>query len=217
MRVLVWNVHGFRAGSRRVAAAVEALRPDLALLNEVGVLGFRLSRFAGRMGMRAVSGLRVRRHIPNAVLVREPLRVVSAGLARFPDPGERTRRGAAIVVVGRGDERLTAVSVHLGLVDPRRPRDARALLAGLEAQGGRAIVGGDLNEGPDMPAAELFASGLTDAFAAAGEGGGLTFPAREPRARIDYLFASPGIEVQRAWVVPTTASDHLPLVADLSL
>jgi endonuclease/exonuclease/phosphatase family metal-dependent hydrolase len=50
---------------------------------------------------------------------------------------------------------------------------------------------------------------------------GETFPAEEPTARIDYLFVSEGVRVERAIVPPIpevrTASDHRPLVAELTL
>jgi endonuclease/exonuclease/phosphatase family metal-dependent hydrolase len=49
----------------------------------------------------------------------------------------------------------------------------------------------------------------------------LTFPATLPRLRLDGLFVSPGITVERYEVVETDqarrASDHLPVLAELSL
>ena len=46
VRVAAYNVHGFRAGPRTVAEALGEESPDVALLNEVGILGLRLQRCA---------------------------------------------------------------------------------------------------------------------------------------------------------------------------
>jgi endonuclease/exonuclease/phosphatase family metal-dependent hydrolase len=48
-------------------------------------------------------------------------------------------------------------------------------------------------------------------------GDGWTFPAETPAARIDFLFVSPALEPLRAWTVGGAASDHLMVVADLSV
>ena len=60
-----------------------------------------------------------------------------------------------------------------------------------------------------------------DAWLLGGDADGDTFPADEPTARIDYLFVSEGIAVERVLVPPgpdaREASDHRPLVAELTL
>ena len=82
-------------------------------------------------------------------------------------------------------------------------------------------MGVDVNEGPEGTAARWISEPLFDAFAIAGDGDGLTFPAKAPTARIDYVFARDVTQVTRSWVsgVPNvrTASDHLPVVADLEV
>jgi endonuclease/exonuclease/phosphatase family metal-dependent hydrolase len=60
-------------------------------------------------------------------------------------------------------------------------------------------------------------------MATGGEGqlgaSGETFPARDPTARIDYLFASAGLRVvsARVPVRAEEASDHLPLAVELEV
>jgi endonuclease/exonuclease/phosphatase (EEP) superfamily protein YafD len=51
----------------------------------------------------------------------------------------------------------------------------------------------------------------------AGRGSGDSFPASEPRTRIDVVFASQGIQVLDAWVAPAGGSDHRAVVADLEV
>jgi endonuclease/exonuclease/phosphatase family metal-dependent hydrolase len=215
VRLMAWNVHRFRGGALRLAEAVADERPDIAFLNEVDYLSVRLRRFARGLGMRWASGLGLWRPVPNAVLVRPPWRIVSHRLLRFPREGRTIRRGAVLAVMGRAGLRLGAAAVHLGLSGTERRRHAAALTDVLAGEPAPAIMGGDLNEGPDGPAAAWLAERYWDTFAAAGRNAGFTFPAAEPRARIDYLFVSEGVTVERAWVGEQEGSDHLPLFADV--
>lgn len=220
LRVVVWNAHGLRAGVAAAARALGRHQPDVVLLNEVGWSGWRLRRLARALDARAASGLRMLRWgVTNAVLVRPPWRLLRArttGLPRRTGP----RRGVVAALIGRSGYRLTAASVHLGLSDPERLAHARDLtdriLPGLRAP---VLLGGDLNEPPEGRAASWLAERLWDAFAAAGVGPGDTFPSRDPRARIDYLFVPGDVTMTRAVVdrEAAEASDHLPLVADLEL
>lgn len=215
LRVMVWNVHGFRAGTKRMAAAASDARPDLLLLNETRYLGFHLRRFARRAGLEGASGTGLWRPIPNAVLARRPWRVVDAGRIVFRRSRKTLRRGILLTIVGRAGTRVSAGAVHLGLSGEERAEHARELtdlLAGREP----VVLGGDLNEGPEEPAARWMAARYWDA----GRDAGRTFPAWEPRARIDYLFVSEGVRVERAWVGGerfAQLSDHLPVLADLEL
>src|SRR5919109_5084395 len=194
LRVMVWNVHGFRAGTKPIAAAVTDAGPDLVLLNETRYLGVHLRRFARHAGLEGASGTGLWRPIPNAVLARRPWRVVDAGKVVFRRARRTIRRGVVLTVVGRAGTRATAGAVHLGLSSEERAEHARELtdlLAGREP----VILGGDLNEAANEPAARWIGGRLWDAARDAGR----TFPSWEPRARIDYLFVSDGISVERAW------------------
>jgi endonuclease/exonuclease/phosphatase family metal-dependent hydrolase len=223
LRVLVYNVHSFRGGVRRVARAVAGERPDAALLNEArGRL--RLWWFARQMQMRvAAHGFRPFGGVTNAVLLRPPWRTLHAEAVPFSRMRRLHRRGALVVRARRAGVPVTLVSIHLGLSDEERLRHAREATDVLVGKPGPVVLGGDLNEGPGGKAAGWIAGRLWDAWAAGSAGrmdhSGETFPAREPRARIDYLFVSEGIRVERCWIAATPgvaeASDHLPLLADV--
>ena len=219
LRLLTYNVHGFRAGVDAVVAAVADEVPDVAFLNEVG-RGRTLKRFAKRMGMRAASGLRLFRTNPNAVLVRPPWRILGHRVIRFSRITNLIPRGLVLARVGRAGERLWAGSVHLGLSDAERVRHAEELTDALAGLTGPIVLGGDLNEGPDRPAAHWIGERLWDSFAERGDGPGFTFPAVDARARIDYLFVR-DVVVRASWVkggpAVLQASDHLPVFADVEL
>ena len=130
-------------------------------------------------------------------------------------------RGALAAELDRGDARLCAISVHLGLHPRERLAHARALAALVEGVDAPIVAGGDLNEGPDGRAVRFLFERLRDAWLLGGDAEGETFPADQPTARIDYLFVSDGIVVERVQVPPgpdaRVASDHRPLVAELTL
>ncbi len=228
LRVLVYNVKGFRAGVDVVAAAAAAHQPDLALITEAGSPR-RLRRFSGAMGMDAAPPrLPLARTMRNAVLVRPPWRVVSFRLHRFASSRRFSPRGALVAQVGRSGYRVWALSVHLGLAGEERRRHAEELTDLLVGLPGPVAVGGDFNEGPRSPAVRWIGERFWDAWPRAADGSpapgerpGETFPAHDPTARIDYLFVSEHVRVAGAEVLrgpeAEDASDHLPLVVDLSL
>jgi endonuclease/exonuclease/phosphatase family metal-dependent hydrolase len=222
-RVLVYNVHGFRSGVRPVAAVVAEEAPDVALLNEAkGRL--QLWWFARKIGMKvAAHGLRLFGGVTNAVLLRPPWRAVHAEVVRFPRTGRLHRRGIVIVRARRAGVPVTVAAIHLGLSDEERVRHAREATNALAGTPAPIVLGGDLNEGPTRNAAAWIADRFWDAWVPRDgrtvEAAGETFPAREPRARIDYLFVSDGVRVERCWIAASPgaaeASDHLPLLGDV--
>jgi len=126
---------------------------------------------------------------------------------------------------------------------PPRPRAAgmrfdAQTLAQIEALGllaiehPPAVLLGDFNMTPRNQAyARLAAAGLVDAFAVAGSGRGWTLPMRvghsssfdhglqgvrlRPVARADYVWYTPPLRAEAAWVGPDGGSDHLPVLARL--
>jgi endonuclease/exonuclease/phosphatase family metal-dependent hydrolase len=221
LRLLAYNVHGLRAGAKKVAKAIAEEWPDVILMTECGFLGRRLRRFARLLGMEATSGLRLFRPVTNAVLVRPPWRIIDRRKLQFARTNRLQRRGVVTARIGHAGFRLTAASVHLGLSDPERVRHAKELTNFLAGLPGPLVLGGDLNEGPERPAAAWISERFWDAFSGAGDGPGETFPSGKPRARIDYLFLSQGITAERAWVgddpAQIEASDHRPVFADVVL
>ena len=217
LRVMVWHVHGFRAGTGAMAEAVRSEEPDIVLLNETGYLGFRLGRFARRLDMEGSTGATWRWRIPNAALARRPWRVIRGQVAVLPRAGRGVRRGAVMAQMGRSGFRLWVVAVHLGLSGQERAIHAQVLTELVEGRE-PAIIGGDLNEDENGNAARLLSSRYLDACA--GVTAAPTFPSKDPRARIDYVFVSQGFRVERAWIGGprfVKLSDHLPVLADLSV
>jgi endonuclease/exonuclease/phosphatase family metal-dependent hydrolase len=223
LRVVVFNGHGFRDGFERAAELIGHYEPDLLLLNETGSR-HALRRLTKRLSMESARDPMApfRRRIKNAVLVRPPWRLLEHRLHRFSDVRNTLNpRGALIARVGRAGRRGWVICIHLGLHPLERLHAAEEvadLARGLE---GPVLIGGDCNEPPDGRATSFLADRFWDAWLLGGDVAGETFPATDPTARIDYLFVSEQIRVERV-LVPTselarTGSDHLPIVAELTL
>jgi endonuclease/exonuclease/phosphatase family metal-dependent hydrolase len=97
------------------------------------------------------------------------------------------------------------------------------LLGRLGASGAALLVlGADVNDVPGSRTWQMLTGELRDTYAVAPAGGELTFPARDPNRRLDAVFVSARITVTGCGVPPglidpATATDHLPVVADLVL
>jgi endonuclease/exonuclease/phosphatase family metal-dependent hydrolase len=221
IRVIVYNVRGFRDGSERLVRLVGHFAPDVFLLNETGGR-WRLRRFAKALGMAVADDpwSPLRRRVKDAVLVKPPWEVVEHRQHRFEGGPWLYPRGALVASLERGEARLCAISTQLGLHPRERLAHARELVALVDDVDTPIVLGGDLNEKPDGRAVGLLSERFRDAWLLGGDADGETFPAEEPTARIDYLFVSEGIVVERVLVPPgpdaREASDHRPLVAELT-
>ena len=223
LRVVVHNVHGFRTGPERVAEVLGHFEPDLLLLNETGSRR-ALRRFARQLDLQVARDpwSPFRRRIKNAVLVRSPWRLLEHRLHRFADARRALNpRGALIARVGRAGRRVGVFSVHLGLHPVERAHASQELVDLAFGLDGPILIGGDCNELPDGRAVSFLGERFWDAWLLGGDVAGETFPAQDPTARIDYLFVSERVRVERV-LVPASelvrgASDHLPVVVELTL
>jgi endonuclease/exonuclease/phosphatase family metal-dependent hydrolase len=229
VRIASYNVRGMKDSLPALVRVVRAMRADVLCLQEApGPLSPR----GGRRVLAQLCGLRVAaasRLGGVAVLAGPRARVLHAEdhVLRF-FAGLQVR-ALAIAVVEVGGARLAVGSVHLDLHGAARLRHAAEALGLLRRAAGRfgavPVLGGDVNERPHQPTWRYLAAQLADCHQAASPpaGDGFTFTARDPRARIDAVFAAPGTPVVSCGCADASpadlagASDHLPVVADLGV
>ena len=213
LRVMTYNVKGLQLSRPDVVAVVRAAAPDVLGVQEPprGLLGwFRTWRFARDVGMRAVvngGGART-----TALLVARGRTVTGSTGVRLPNLSGRTARGIAVATV----DGLRFVVVHLSLVRDERAAHLSDLLVN-HVPTLRTVVLGDLNEPPGGPTWTSLCTVLVDVDPM----GDPTFPAIEPRQRIDAILRSPDLTSGTARVPSgqpaQVGSDHRPLVVDLHL
>jgi len=239
LRVVTWNIHKGIGGVdrryrlERVVQVLSQIGPDVALLQEVAddlprskfhdqaeMLGeaLGLSHVAFHPEHRFTRG-----GYGNAILSRFPLANVSPVDLTI---GTRKRRGvlqAQARIRSEGGSRTVVLhNMHLGLAGSERALQLQRFLDCHPFRGIHAhtpvVVGGDLNDvwgtlGPRF----LIPNGFRRVGPLAN-----TFPAAFPVRPLDGLFVRGDLHAERPAHLERTAlsrvaSDHLPLVADLSL
>jgi endonuclease/exonuclease/phosphatase family metal-dependent hydrolase len=218
LRVMAYNIHlGYSNDNvpsiPDIAGVIAQASPDVVSLEEVSrgsaIAGSHdvLGQLAARLGYTYAFGPMFDDVEGVAILARLPIQSVSiVHLAQAPTPAD-LHRVALIVSVGG----ITFVSTHLGGSDfVSEVQSIVSATAGTQP----IVVAGDMNSTADTPQMALFRqAGFTDLGAAANEP---TVPADAPTIRIDDFWAK-GVTPVDMTVVDTTASDHRPIVADITV
>ncbi|HEX6976490.1 MAG TPA: endonuclease/exonuclease/phosphatase family protein [Vicinamibacterales bacterium] len=242
LSVLVFNIHAGKdaAGKdsvKAIADLVRSLAPDLVLLQEVdrgtkrsgnvdqlqafidntrypGVFGRSLDYDGGTYGIAALSrrGFVFDRTWPLPV---QP--------AQQRAGGSHEPRVALLMVAQTALGNLQAATTHIDAsgTDEYRLQEAAELLIPVKARlapDRPVLIGGDFNAEPNSAVIKrLTDAGLRDAWAECGQGDGLTYPAIQPRKRIDYVFLTGSLRCTAARVIDTQISDHRPLLVTFTM
>jgi endonuclease/exonuclease/phosphatase family metal-dependent hydrolase len=241
VRVMTYNVHSCRGmdgklSVERIARVIAHYEPDVVALQELDVRRRRTGEIDQAQVIANILEMEFHFHpalileeerYGDAVLSRYPMRLIKAGglpgLRRAP---YREPRGALWVAISVEGRDIQLINTHLGLSRRERRLQADALLgpewlAHQECQS-PMILCGDFNALPGSIVCRKFERRLQDAQRALmhhrPRG---TWFGRYPIHRIDHVFID-GALLVRSVEVPRTmltriASDHLPLIVDLTL
>lgn len=163
----------------------------------------------------------------NALLSRFP--IIAVDRAYLPQVGTPLRRGYLGARLDVGGTEILFISTHLQHVnepgihdeDPEEdlyPVHTTQIRTILTEWGGYqpAVLVGDFNARPGWrQIGELLAAGWIDSWEEAGVGEGFTSNAVNPQYRIDYIFHTPDLVAVDAGVIPSRASDHFAVAADI--
>jgi endonuclease/exonuclease/phosphatase family metal-dependent hydrolase len=234
LRVMTYNVHGFVGVDRvydpeRTARVIEACHADVVALQEVDfgrgprAEGSVIEKLARRLGMRC-HFTRTREgkggSFGNAVLSSHAFELVAEGT--LPRRRDEARAVQWLKIVSPRLQ-LHLMNTHLSVRWAERRAQVHALLgAEWAVQAGSdlpLIVCGDLNASPYSSVYRRLARDLRDAQCGSSRRG--TWPSRLPFWCIDHIFVSPSLRVVACVVMreglARSASDHLPLLAELAL
>ena len=243
VRLMTYNIKAFKAAQRgggfdELAQEVALHNPDILVMQDAGaLLGTRASTV---LPHGPVFGLpEVYAAGQYIVASRFPLR--RCAVAHFRARSEDTRYVHCVVMV-RGVE-LNVVTAHFesprdglnaarhegldGIAEWRRNYEyrlaqARGLAIDLRDIRRPLIVAGDLNAPESSPVIRaLLPVGLRDAFSSVGRGFGYSY-GHALRVgfsflRIDHILVSPEIGLNRCFAGNAEASEHRPVIADLTM
>lgn len=236
IRLLTYNIHSCIGTDRkidpaRIADVIAQAEPTIVALQEVDV-GRRRTGSIDQAHMIA-SLLRMQVHFSPTLTVAEeqygdaiitalPTGPVKTGA--LPSIGET--RGALSVEVTAGGRKLRIINTHLGLRGRERVQQMATLLgpSWLGLNSGEhvpSVILGDFNAPPPSAAYRMAVRTLKDAQLAHGRSARPTFPSALPLMRLDHIFVTQDIIVERTEVLRNRltrlASDHLPLLADIRM
>jgi endonuclease/exonuclease/phosphatase family metal-dependent hydrolase len=222
LRVVSYNVHTLRDDLDALARVVRELAPDVLVVQEAPRRfrwRSRCARLAREFGMLyAVGGLP---SLGNLILTNLRVRVHDTWCLRYPLTPGRHMRGAAFARCSVERVPFAVVGSHLSTDAAERPAQATLLKKAVSEVDAPLVLAADLNESPGGAAWRTLAAGLSDVAAVAKRADRPTYPCSRPADRIDAILVDPHISVRRYDVVDgphvRRASDHFPILADLSL
>jgi endonuclease/exonuclease/phosphatase family metal-dependent hydrolase len=222
-----YNIHrciglDHRQDHERIRSVLEEMTPDLVALQEVEIRHNHspnvLAHLTGGTGYQYILGPTMesgKGHYGNALITRHPVRAVRRLDLSFPG---REPRGALDVDIRIHDRLIRVLTTHLGLHPLERRQQVKKLLRALTEPTGSpvTILMGDINEW------YLWGSPLRWIHKYFGATRNIrTFPANLPIFALDRIWCHPRERLLSLYSHNTraskTASDHLPLVAEIAL
>jgi endonuclease/exonuclease/phosphatase family metal-dependent hydrolase len=239
VRIITYNVHSCvgtdaQLSVRRVAQVIARAEADVVCLQEIDVGRRRTRGIDQARELAAALSMEVHFHpairlaeeaYGDAILSRHPLELrQAAALPTVPSVIPIERRGALWAAVRIDGVEWQVINTHFGLGRTERRVQARSLAseawAGAVPRDRPLVVCGDFNSRPASRTISILGERLRDAQVASAAGHEATFATYLPVLCLDYVFVGQGVRIHRTEVIKSAAarvaSDHYPLVADLS-
>ncbi|CEG24273.1 Endonuclease/Exonuclease/phosphatase family protein [Planococcus massiliensis] len=203
-----------------------------SFIDQVEWLSKRLGMYAAfgaNLDFEPLEAERPRRQYGNAVFSKYPIKYVENHLLTEVEspfaPSEQ--RGILEAVIEVDGTYLSFYNTHLSLKEEQLQLNVDEILAIMDKSQFPKVLTGDFNANPEQPQLNRFRNALNDVFADVEEGKSFTYPAPhqdgidgvmlKPITRIDYIWTDLPMPPKQASVIETSASDHLPIVAELVL
>ena len=234
LRVMQYNIH-FGVGIDgvyniyRLIGVLKNADADIIILNEADKYYSNRSNnmymgeyIAKQLGMNFVHRSSIiipappapDREVGNVVLTKAKVEHVET---KFFSIGDQWPRVITKSRIELDDGRILYIGMtHFGLTEQGRlvqAREAVDFMADVDDY--PVLIAGDLNDYPDSPTIAVLKSAYTDAFVSIPNAN--TFPANNPANRIDYIWGNDRITFRdNGRVIETEASDHRPIIIDVS-
>ncbi|MCW5873534.1 MAG: endonuclease/exonuclease/phosphatase family protein [Anaerolineales bacterium] len=229
IRVINYNLHDAvntdgRVDPEALARIIEESGADVVGLQEISrgwlIWGGMdmLEWLAQRLDMQYIWGPTADAQWGNAILTRLP--IIQTSNHPLPPEDVLLLRGYLYAEIDVNGRTLTVIDTHFS--EKAGQDDIRAQQASVlvDVASGRpaTIIMGDLNSLPDSLALEvMLGGGFVDISRESGLANTFTYPSFAADHQIDYIFISPDLSFSNFAIPLTTASDHLPLSATITL
>jgi endonuclease/exonuclease/phosphatase family metal-dependent hydrolase len=230
VRIMTYNLHnGFNTKGKlnieEIAQVIENSSPDIIALQEVSrgwVVSGRLDMLAWlsqRLNMPYVFAPTADPLWGNAILSR--YLILAYSRQDLPPRDLLILRGFIVALIDLGnDDKLKVIATHFHHPEGGteiRQLQARTILDFTDnIGGGHIVLLGDLNAEPSGPEMTMIRQArLVDVGERMNPHMAYTFASHNPYKRIDYICISPDLQIGDIQVPLSTASDHLPVVADI--
>lgn len=234
IRVMTYNIHYGSGGVENLVSVIKQQRADIVCLQETRAYAGWPDPVPGLQ--RYLRGWHMARGAEVATLSRYPISFTKAH--PMMQPLGRIVLETTIDVQG---QRLTVFNTHISTADMSRKggavtaghrwktpayvqgtanarmRQLPILLKAANSARTPVIITGDFNNPPRGIFYRRLTRNYRDAFRAAGWGTGNTFRSDLPVMRIDHILAGEGVNVHDCYVPRVSASDHRPVVAEISI
>lgn len=238
---MTYNVHSCEGvdGKRsitRIAEVIARAEPDVVALQELDAHRPRSDQHRQAELIAEALGMRYHFHpaihlqdeqYGDALLTPHPMELLQASaLPQAWSPIWNEKRGALAARISVEGQDWHIINTHFGLGSRERMLQAQALVGpewlGAADPGLPLALCGDFNSLPFRRTHTFLRSHLRDAQLADGRRRPQSsFPSRRPMICLDYVFVNARVRVDSACVqtgpLESIASDHLPLVVDLSV
>lgn len=229
IKVMTYNLRfGELASLEELAAHIKSFKPDFVALQEVDCKTNRarsphqagkdfIAELAYHTGMFGVYGKAIDYgggYYGIGMLSRYPYIGIQKTRLPWPDRSHEPRVLLEGLFETNNNDTIVFASTHLDVKRAEtREKQAEFICNHFQNSAYPVILGGDFNATPASEAIKEYM--LKNWFL--GTDNELTFPAWNPKSKIDYLFALPkkGWRVVRTQTVRSLLSDHLPIVTEL--
>ncbi|GAB2551348.1 endonuclease/exonuclease/phosphatase family protein [Spirosoma aerophilum] len=234
LKVMTYNIHhcnppsaGSKIDVEAIGRVITAEKPDFVALQEVDVNTERSGK--GVNQAKELARLTGMYFFFSKAIDHQGGDYGVAVLSRFPildstrfilpiDPaiGGETRTVAAVTVEPTKGKRIIFASTHLDLKEPNRLTQAELLIKHFGGTALPVILGGDFNAQADSKVIQLF----DQTFVRSCQPCAPTIPVKNPNRAIDFvMYKQDGSlkSVSTNVIDEQYASDHLPVVAELTL
>lgn len=152
------------------------------------------------------------REFGHALLSKHFLKTLSTKIFTAHGKHYRGLLEAELIIEGKA---FFVYVTHLDVDVESRNSQVKQMKEWLEERAGPKILLGDLNMTPEDSNMVYLKENLIDAFEEKNKS--FTYRSNNPTKRIDYILGSPELEFRNSKVIHSLASDHFPILTDVSM